>query len=91
MLYTHGDFCWIPRKVPVFCRVHEDAAESFPLFYSGEERLHEYLSVPVLYWSDALYNCVLGKALAESTWNYHIVRIGANPGGMISAGTLDCH
>ena len=50
-----------------------------------------YLSVPVLYWSEALSNCVLGKALAESTWNYHIVRIDANPGGMISAGALDCH
>jgi len=37
------------------------------------------LSVPVFYWSDALYNCALVEALAEGTWNYHIVRVGANP------------
>ena len=35
-------------------------------------------SVPVLRWSEALYNCVLVKALAEGTWNYHIVRLAAN-------------
>ena len=35
------------------------------------------LTVPVLYWGDALYNSVLVKALAEGTWNYHIARLGA--------------
>ena len=36
-----------------------------------------YLSVPVLYWSDALYNSLLVKSLAGGTWNYHIVRVAA--------------
>ena len=54
----------------------------------GNARM-SYLSVPVLYWSDALYNCGPEKALAESVWNYHIVRFEVNSGGMISAGALD--
>jgi hypothetical protein len=37
------------------------------------------LSVPVSYWKDAFDNCVLVKALAEGTWNYHIVRVAGNP------------
>ncbi len=54
--------------------------QSLSLFFTLWRNAHmNYLSVPVLYWSDALYNSVLGKALAESTWNYHIVRLAGNP------------
>jgi phosphoglycerol transferase len=35
------------------------------------------LTVPAVYWSDALYVNVLVKALTEGTWNYHIARLGA--------------
>ncbi len=35
------------------------------------------LTVPVVYWGDALYVNVLVKALTEGTWNYHIARLGA--------------
>jgi phosphoglycerol transferase len=39
------------------------------------------LSVPIVYWGDALYETVLVKALTEGAWNYHIPRLGA-PFGM---------
>jgi len=35
-----------------------------------QESLLLGLSVPALYWSDALYNCALVEALAEGTWKY---------------------
>jgi len=35
------------------------------------------LTVPAVYWGDALYVNVLVKALTEGTWNYHIARLGA--------------
>ena len=80
MLHSHRDFCWIPRKVRVFCRVHEAAEESFPLFYPVEERSHELsFCTGFVMERRSLYNCVLVKALAEGTWNYHIVRLAGNP------------
>lgn len=39
------------------------------------------LSVPIVYWDDALYETVVVKALTEGAWNYHIPRLGA-PFGM---------
>ena len=35
------------------------------------------LTVPAVYWGDALYVSVLAKALTEGTWNYYIARLGA--------------
>src|SRR5215475_14513109 len=35
------------------------------------------LTVPAVYWGDALYVNVLVKALTEGAWNYHIARLGA--------------
>ena len=35
------------------------------------------LTLPIVYWGDALYNNVLAKALTEGAWNYHIPRLGA--------------
>jgi len=37
------------------------------------------LSVPVFIGATLFDNCVPVEALAEGTWNYEIVRIGANP------------
>jgi phosphoglycerol transferase len=42
---------------------------------------HYDLAVPITYSGDALYETVLVKALTESFWNYHILRLGA-PFGM---------
>src|SRR2546428_9070378 len=47
-------------------------------------RLHLWrydLSVPIVYWGDALYETVLVKALTEGALNYHIPRLAA-PFGM---------
>jgi len=52
--------------------------QSLSLFFTLWSNAHmNYLSVPVLYWSDALYNSLLVKSLAGGTWNYHIVRVAA--------------
>jgi len=59
--------------------VHEAAEESFPLFYPVEERSHELsFCTGFVMERRSLYNCVLVKALAEGTWNYHIVAVAAN-------------
>jgi phosphoglycerol transferase len=50
---------------------------SLLLTFLGMRLWQRDLAVPVLYWGDALYHCVLVKALAEGTWHYHIARLGA--------------